>query len=219
MRILIFGLLVLLSACARRGLQDGSQFLRERSPMPMKPSKIIVIDPGHGGKDDGCNPKALAQEKELTLETAKLVQRHLKQLGYKVVMTRSSDIFIPLDERTAIANEFNCDLFLSVHFNSAKNAKAQGIEVYYCDQASNRSKLSKSLAKSVLDRIVTSTEAKSRGVKTADFRVIRETSMPAVLVEAGFLSNSEERKRCQDPIYQNAIAWGIARGIDEYLKK
>lgn len=214
--------MLILTSCVRRPHYDSMTFLQERShPKPYKEMPMIVIDAGHGGKDEGCSPKQkeACDEKELTIKTVRLVQMHLKTLGYRVVLTRKGDEFVSLDERAALANRLGSELFVSVHFNSAKNKGAHGIEIFYCDEESIRTEQSKLLAEKVLDKVITCTEAKSRGVKTANFRVIKDTNMPAILVEGGFLSHQEERKLCEDPIYQNALAWGIAKGIDTYLKE
>jgi N-acetylmuramoyl-L-alanine amidase len=181
---------------------------------------LIVIDPGHGGDDDGCSHKDIVDEKELTLVVACLVRDNLINMGYQVIMTRDKDAHLDLDERVQKANQLMCDLFVSIHFNSAKNTKAHGIEVFYCDCADKfKKEESKEVAENILEKLIYFTKAKSRGVKIANFRVIKNTKMPAVLVEGGFLSNNEERAKCQDSLYQEVLAWGIARGVHEYLKK
>jgi N-acetylmuramoyl-L-alanine amidase len=218
--------------CQRRKMfhnmdNNGANFLSQRSqsyqpplidvPKQIKP--IIVVDAGHGGDDDGCHPKDVVDEKELTLATARLLKDNLLQMGYDVRMTRSSDIYLELDERVDFANKLKADLFVSVHFNSCKSTKPHGIEVFYCEKGEKfRIEESKELANCVLEKIIYFTKAKSRGVKTANFRVIKKTCMPAILVECGFLSNSDERRKCQDPLYQEVLAWGIARGVHEYIK-
>jgi N-acetylmuramoyl-L-alanine amidase len=227
--LIMIALLTLNFSCQRRKFKqiESSSFLKERIDQPrqseiMVPQvkkPLIVIDAGHGGDDDGCHPKDVVDEKELTLSTAKLVKDNLLTMGYNVHMTRSNDVYLDLDERVDCANRLNADLFVSVHFNSCKSVKPHGIEVFYCLNASeNKALKSKKLAEHVLDKIIYFTKAKSRGVKTANFRVIKNTKMPAILVEGGFLSNSEERRKCQDPVYQEVLAWGIARGIHEYFK-
>lgn len=185
------------------------------------PAKTIVLDAGHGGKDFGCeHTEQECQEKELTLKTVYMAKEHLEKLGYRVILTRTHDVFLSLDERAAIANEKKCAIFVSVHFNAAENKKAKGIEVYHCNSEANpeRTSDSKHLANMILDKVIVSTEASSRGVKTADFRVIKYTTMPAALIEGGFLTHPNESLRCKDPIYLNALAWGIARGVDDYFR-
>jgi N-acetylmuramoyl-L-alanine amidase len=186
---------------------------------------FILIDPGHGGHDVGTQSisKPRYQEKSLNLATAQFVKTYLQQLGYQVLMTREEDKFVSLDKRAQIANERKPNLFVSIHYNSAPSAEAQGIEVFYYHSKDKKEKdrmvKSKHLAQAVLKNIVTNTKAKSRGVKQANYAVIRETTMPAILVEGGFVTNEAELQNLKDPIYLKRLAWGIVRGIEEYLNK
>ena len=182
----------------------------------------IVLDAGHGGTDMGARAKApYCEEKRLSLQTARLVRKYLNQLGYHVVMTRNSDAFISLPARVEIADQAGGDLFVSVHFNSSRSPMAQGIEIFFCDGKKDlvRTQSSRKLANSILGRVIRRTLANSRGVKKGNFYVIRETSMPAVLIEGGFLSNLEERSSLRTREYQEKIARGIVDGIDHFLKK
>jgi N-acetylmuramoyl-L-alanine amidase len=187
----------------------------------VKQDRVIVIDPGHGGEDLGTNSTSPQkyQEKFLNLTTSMMLKRYLNQMGYKTVMTRTKDIFIPLNKRASIANNQNPTLFVSVHFNSAPSKQAEGVEVYFYRSENDkiRSKKSQDLAQQVLDNILVTTQAKSRGVKHGNFAVIRETNMPAILVEGGFLTNETEMQKIKDPAYLKRIAWGIAQGIHSYL--
>ncbi|MEX1013359.1 MAG: N-acetylmuramoyl-L-alanine amidase [Waddliaceae bacterium] len=180
----------------------------------------VMIDAGHGGKDEGAKSPHIKDmiEKDLTLSTAKLLDRYLRQLGYETILTRSNDVFIPLDVRAEFANANSPDLFVSVHYNSAPNKSAQGIEVFYYKEESERSERAKVLAGAVLDTVLTSTQAKSRGTKHGNFAVIRDTKMPAILIEAGFLTNQEESKLIEDAYYRNRLARGIAQGIRNYVQ-
>jgi|694.fasta_scaffold04059_15 N-acetylmuramoyl-L-alanine amidase len=184
---------------------------------------LIVIDPGHGGDDFGAhsNTHPRYQEKYLNLSTAKLLNTYLTQKGYRTVMTRQDDTFIALDKRAEFANQKKPAVFVSVHYNSAPSKQAEGVEVYYYRSEENkkRSKDSRLLAQAVLDEVIDNTNAKSRGTKHGDFAVIRETDMAAILVEGGFLTNEKEMQRIRDPMYLKKLAWGIAQGIDNYLKK
>jgi N-acetylmuramoyl-L-alanine amidase len=181
----------------------------------------IVVDVGHGGTDRGArghNP--YCEEKKLTLLTARLVRQYLDQLGYHVVMTRNTDDFVSLQKRVEIATQSQCNIFVSIHFNSSRSPEASGIEVFFndCQNDPTRAKNSKTLATSILQKLIRNTDAESRGVKKGNFYVIRETSMPAVLVEGGFISNPEERVLLKSRDYQEKIAKGIADGIDQYFK-
>lgn len=182
----------------------------------------IVIDPGHGGLNLGAHmSNPFCEEKRFTLLTARLVGKYLTQLGYRVVMTRASDTFVSLPHRVEVANHSHGDLFVSIHFNSSRNPIPQGIEVFFSDtkEEPQRAEQSRKLASSVLSRVIRRTKAVSRGVKKADFYVTRETQMPSVLVEGGFISNAQERSFLKDPRYIEKIARGIVEGIDHYFKR
>ena len=184
---------------------------------------LIVIDPGHGGKDKGAHSKKVPkyQEKYLTLTTAFMLKEYLTRMGYEVLLTRTKDVFISLDQRAAFANKQQPHIFVSLHYNTAPNAQAEGIEIFFyrSDANKQRSKDSEALAKSILKRVLSNTGAKSRGVKHGNLAVIRETNVPAVLVEGGFLSNAEEVLKIKDAAYLKQLSWGIAQGINEYLEK
>lgn len=188
--------------------------------------RSIVIDPGHGGKDPGTKAviSPFTKEKALTLKTALKVQEFLRGWGYHVHLTRKTDVFIPLLDRVAFAKKHNCRLFVSIHYNSAKNPLASGVEVYYCRKEKDQRVARKShvLGRHILSRLgpVTKTPLTGRNrLCVGNFCVIRETTMPAVLVEAGFLSNREEARKLKSPSYIRFIAWAIAKGIDDFVKK
>lgn len=204
-----------LDAAAREGKARIASALQTPGP-------TIVVDAGHGGLDLGAKAhKPYCEEKRISLLTARLVKKYLSQLGYHVIMTRSSDVFITLSKRVEIANKAGSDLFVSLHFNSSRNPTAKGIEVFFCDAKSSalRTSSSKRLASMVLTRLIRRTRAVSRGVKKGNFYVIRETQMPAILVEGGFISNPRERSSLKDPKYIDEIARAVADGIDTYFKK
>ncbi len=184
---------------------------------------LIVIDPGHGGHDVGTQSisKPRYQEKSLNLVTAQFIKGFLEQLGYQVFMTREEDVFISLDKRAQLANEKKPTLFVSIHYNSAPSAEAQGVEVFFYPSKEQKERVAKSrrLAQSILKNVIAHTKAKSRGVKQANYAVIRETAMPAVLVEGGFVTNEEELQNLKDPTYLKRLAWGVVRGIEDYLSK
>lgn len=185
----------------------------------LKPT--IIIDAGHGGPNIGAKVKRplYVEEKRLTLSTALLAKRYLEELGYRVIMTRKKDIFIPLQERVNMANKYHPEIFVSIHFNSCPDNEIRGVEVFYSDASSQRRlRSSKKLAERILSRVLFKTKAQSRGVKRANFLVIRDTKMPAVLVEGGFLTNSEELCLIKDKVYLEKIAKGIAEGIDRFFR-
>jgi len=191
-------------------------------PQPFK-KPVIVIDPGHGGEDFGTHsltpPKY--HEKYLNLATAKVLRGYLEQLGYHAILTRSEDVFISLDKRAQLANGKKPVLFVSVHYNSAPSEEAHGVEVYYYqnEEDQQRSNQSKTLAQHALIQILANTKAKSRGVKHGNFAVIRNTKMPAILIEGGFLTNAGEMQKIKNPDYVKKLAWGIAKGIQDYMNK
>jgi N-acetylmuramoyl-L-alanine amidase len=222
-RICLFLLLFLTACVPHHTLPQEIIAMREpiKQPAPALP-KLIVVDAGHGGKDAGAASKRFDyEEKALTLQTALAICRHLNELGYKTQLTRSSDAFIPLEKRAEMANELNADLFVSIHYNFSANEEAKGIEIFTYHEAktptSKRVIVSKEVGHEVLKSLVRETKATSRGLKEANFAVIRETKMPAILIEAGFLSNAVERKKLRDPTYLELIALGIAKGVDRYL--
>lgn len=215
---------LLFHSCSQRSLVIEKEPIIEEKVVVLKPhaKETIVIDAGHGGKDTGTlSEKNRYEEKMLTLQTAQMVKTFLSELGYNVVLTRETDLFVPLEKRAAIANNLQANLFVSIHYNFCQADSADGIEVFYYkgDSAAKEPRLtaSRKLGEEVLARVVKHTGATSRGVKTANFAVIRETKMPAILIEGGFLSNPKEREKLKDPQYRRYLAWGIAKGVDNYL--
>ncbi len=181
-------------------------------------NQLIILDAGHGGTDEGTKASTVF-EKKITLITALLAKQYLEELGYKVKMTRTSDVFLALPKRVALANQAGAALFVSIHYNHSKNDLAKGIEVFYPDAKQLwRAHASKRLARCVLSQLLQETDAPSRGVKEGNFHVIRETEMPAVLIEGGFVSNLEERELLKSKEYLGKVAKGVAQGIHRYLR-
>ncbi len=200
-----------------------SVYVTRPSPTPIPSKKrIVFLDPGHGGTDKGTQSRCSIrmQEKTLTLEVSKLVQGYLKQMGHDSILTRTNDVFVPLRKRVELANKKNAFIFVSIHFNSAPNSAIRGAEVFYYKDTHNVARVLKSrkLADLILHRLKETLPTKSRGVKPGDFCVIRETNMPAVLVEAAFLSNAKEVKLLSNKVYKQKIARAIATGINQYLQ-
>lgn len=178
---------------------------------------LIILDPGHGGKDEGARIRNI-MEKKLTLRTAYLLKKELQTLGYRVVLTRARDVYVSLDTRADLANRRTGALFVSLHYNSSASPAAKGVEIYYYTKGdTGRSLQSKHLAGAILRGIVDSTSCHSRGIKRGNFHVIRETAMPAVLIEGGFLTNGEERVLLTTPTYLEKLARGIAGGIHTFV--
>lgn len=176
--------------------------------------KKIAIDAGHGGSDTGAIGNGLL-EKEINLSIALKVESLLKQKGIQVVMTRNNDTFISLDGRVAKAVNANADSFVSIHTNSSTSPDPSGTETYY-STAATRSENSKQLATFIQNRLYPALGTKDRKVKTADFRVIYKTPLPATLVELGFISNSSDSSKLASGYYRNKAAEAIALGIEDY---
>ncbi len=167
----------------------------------------IVVDAGHGGFDRGGVPYQRIGEKNLTLDVAQRLRSILQSTGYRVVMTRDSDVFIPLGTRVAIANANRGATFVSIHFNSAPRSGANGIETYYYRSDSA------GLAASIHRNVVTISSSENRGIRRRGFFVLRRTAIPSVLVECGFLTNPIEGRDALNAGYRQKLAEQIARGI------
>lgn len=177
-------------------------------------SKIIVIDPGHGGKDPGATTKIGVYEKDIALAVALKVGALLKD--DEVVYTRTEDVYVGLSERALIANQAQAGLFVSIHCNSVDDESAHGMEVYHHTHASEAAKRA---ARAIYDKLLPASGLRGRGVKSKDLAVLRETKMPAVLVELGFISNPGDRAKLTDFTWQDDAALAIAEGIVEAVGK
>ena len=170
-------------------------------------SRTIVLDAGHGGYDRGGVPGQRISEKDKTLDVAQRVRRILQADGYRVIMTRDSDVFVPLPTRVAIANSYRGANFVSIHFNCASRVGANGIETYYYRSDSA------SLAASIHRNVVSGAPSENRGIRRRGFYVLRRTTIPSVLVECGFLTNPTEGRLALTGDYRQKLAEQIARGI------
>ncbi|MEM6911241.1 MAG: N-acetylmuramoyl-L-alanine amidase [Verrucomicrobiota bacterium] len=175
--------------------------------------RTIVLDAGHGGKDRGAY-SANVFEKHLALDVTFRVDAILRSRGYRVVLTRRRDEYPSLWERVRLANRYSKAVFVSIHFNSARwKPSVQGVETYYYG-ADDRA-----LAAAIQPKVVSATGAPNRGIKRARFFVLRNSKIPAALVECGFLTNASERKKCMKGYYRQQIAEGIAAGIISYARR
>lgn len=174
---------------------------------------LICLDAGHGGKDQGTSYQQIL-EKDINLAVAKKVKRLLEDAGYRTMMTRDTDEKVDKYERSGMANREKADVFVSIHCNFLESGEASGIEIYY-DAGRKEGGI---LAEKVLKEMVAQTGAKNRGVRLEDFVVTRETKMPSILVELGYLSDASERAKMMTDSYQNLLAKGIAGGVMEYIK-
>ena len=171
----------------------------------------IVVDAGHGGHDSGA-PGKKSLEKDHALDIAKRVRNYLQNMGAKVLMTRDNDTFISLEGRVAFANSRKADIFFSIHLNSFSSSSA-GTETYYYTSQS------KNLAYEVQKSLEAASGLPNRGVKTARFYVVRNTTMPSVLTESCFISNPHEEALVMQPAFRDKLARGMAQGIANYVKK
>ena len=178
-------------------------------PENSQPSTVVVIDAGHGGFDRGGIPRQLVQEKTMNLDVAQRLKAVLTAYGYRVVMTRDSDVFVPLGTRVAIANSYRDAIFVCIHFNAAPRRSANGIETYFY------SSQSLPLASAIHYYVAGGAPTPNRGVRRRGFYVLRKTTIPAVLVECGFLTNATEANYAQSSAYQQKLAEEIGRGIRE----
>jgi N-acetylmuramoyl-L-alanine amidase len=201
--------------------------------------RTVVLDPGHGGKDPGFRVGA-TEEQRHTLLLAQEVRKLLTSAGFKVVLTRASDRFVDLAERPALARRKNADVFISLHYNATEGASkssVQGTEVYCLTPAGafstnaqrgrgdtaacpgNRTDAFNVLLGYHLQSALTrSLSVSDRGLRRARFAVLRDTTMPAALIEAGFLSHPSEGRKILDPTYRKKIARAIVQGLQDFQK-
>ncbi len=214
----------------------------------------IVIDAGHGGKDPGAISPSGIKEKDIVLAIAKLLAVRLKQEGFEVLLTRQTDTFLTLDERTSFANKKKADLFISLHVNSNVNQSVRGIETYFLNlttdasaievaarenatstksisdlqliindlmlnsKINESSKFADCVHKSVLSSAVTvGYKGKNLGIRQAPFYVLLGAQMPSVLIELGFITNSQDCSLLRRKSYQTTLIDGIAKGINNYI--
>ena len=186
--------------------------------------KIVVIDAGHGGRDPGTSGtigEEIFYEKTINLEIALKVRDILESNGITVLMTRDSDTFPTLTERSDFANINDAVMFVSIHANSATSQTASGYEVYYSTLNNNSTTglTSKELANSIIDALSDNIDTRNRGVKTADHVVTKTSYMPAVLIELGFMSNPEELALMFTKDFQDAFALGVSQGIMNVIEQ
>lgn len=202
--------------------------------------KRIVIDAGHGGKDSGARNDAHGLiEKALTLDVARRLQLLLERAGCEVVMTRESDVYIPLDQRPKLANRVRADLFISLHFNAAASPAAAGVESYaLTPQYQASSKYSRPTAKDAIRfagndhdpwntlmayhlqrALVQRLGGPNRGIKRARFLVLKHLQCPGVLTELGFVSHAETAKKVRSAVFRQTLAQSIYDGIMAYQQR
>src|SRR5438045_7230188 len=170
-------------------------------------SLTVVIDAGHGGHDRGGIPGQRVAEKDMTLDVALRLRNILSANGYNVVMTRSTDVFVPLGGRVAIANSYRNAVFVCIHFNATSRSGASGIETYFY------SRESLPLASAIHYYVAGGAPSENRGVRRRGYYVLRKTNVPAVLVEGGCLTNPTEAAHAQTASYRQKLEEEIAAGV------
>ena len=200
-----------------------------------KPVRTVVLDAGHGGFDQGAQ-SILGSEKDFALDVVKRARELLLRAGFNVRLTRSADIFVPLEDRAAFANRQSNAVFVSVHFNAGAREEAGGIETYSLAPrgvpSTNNLNLSLvdyqpcignvrdpeniALATAMHAALITRVGGSDRGIKRARFIVLRDSNIPGVLIEGGFLTNPQDRVRIAAPIYRQLLAQAILQGVGSY---
>ncbi|WP_338442655.1 N-acetylmuramoyl-L-alanine amidase [Synechococcus elongatus IITB4] len=183
---------------------------------PLSRPAVIVIDPGHGGRDPGAIGIGGIRETDIVLDISTQVTRLLQAQGAQVVMTRQDDREVDLAPRVAIAQRARATVFVSIHANALSMSRpdVNGLETYFFTAAS------RPLAQAIQDRMMQSfPDMRNRGVKQARFYVIRQTSMPSSLVEVGFVTGAQDAARLADPTFRSQMAQAIAAGILDFLNR
>ena len=216
--------------------QSNGKWISELSGTPAfekgKYTKVIFLDPGHGGRDSGAFYYNIA-EKDLNMQIYKKLRKELEGLGYTVLTSRESDVYVDfVTERSKMVNKTNSDMFISIHFNATSNSASNisGIQTYSYEQNPDyptkinsqwhnhpdRISESNRLAAAIHSSLLAETGAKNAGLLHSSFAVLRETNKPAVLLELGYMSNFDENQRIRNDAYQNKLVKGIVKGIQQY---
>lgn len=174
----------------------------------------IFLDPGHGGIAEGAVSESGLKESDVTLDICKRLGDILEDNGYDVKYSRTNNETVSLYERAMMANNWGADYFVSVHCNAADSENANGTETFFYPNSTKGGEL----ALWIQDELVNKIELRDRGIKNANFAVLRLTKMPAVLVETAFISNPTEAELLADPDFRQKCAEGIAEGIINYLQ-
>lgn len=216
--------------------QTNGKWVAELSETPAfekgKYTKVIFLDPGHGGRDSGAFYYNIA-EKDLNMQIYKKLRKELEGLGYTVLTSRDSDVYVDfVTERSKMVNKTNSDMFISIHFNATSSSASNisGIQTYSYEQNPDyptkinsqwhnhpdRISESNRLAAAIHSSLLAETGTKNAGLLHGSFAVLRETNKPAVLLELGYMSNFDENQRIRNDAYQNKLVKGIVKGIQQY---
>ncbi len=188
-------LVVMLGDTARRGMRGSA----------------VIIDPGHGGTDGGATGPSGLREADVALSIGRLAQEALRRQGVRAVLTRTDDTTVALEDRPDLAQRYGGVVFVSIHANAGRDPNAAGTETYY------KTPDSRALAAAVQAEVAQALGGPDRGIRTADFYVLVNTSVPSVLVETAFITNPAEEVLLRDPAVQRRIADAIARAVVKFL--
>ncbi|PLS03281.1 N-acetylmuramoyl-L-alanine amidase [Neobacillus cucumis] len=183
-------------------------------PNSQKPltGKTIVLDPGHGGKDNGTKSIAGTPEKSLNLPTVEVVKQKLENAGAQVILTRTNDTYIPLAQRANVSNQNHADAFISFHYNWSNDPSVNGIINFYYQKSSN------TLATAILNQVAKETKLTNLGTRFNNLDVLRNNKQPATLLELGFLSNQHDDAIVESSNYNHNVAQGIYLGLLDYFQ-
>ncbi|WP_083573781.1 SH3 domain-containing protein [Rossellomorea aquimaris] len=190
---------------------SGGETSPSRKPSGGISGKLIVIDPGHGGRDSGTIGTRGTLEKLITMKTGKLLADKLEQAGAEVVITRKGDEYVSLPSRVSLSHYYDADAFISIHFDSINDGSIAGHTTYY-----NKG-FQEELAYDVHESLASRLPSRDRGVRIGDYHVIRENKQAAVLLELGFLSNPAEEANMTSGSFQDLAATAIYHGLNDYF--
>jgi N-acetylmuramoyl-L-alanine amidase len=190
---------------------DAGQFLVVEIPEPSLRAPVVAIDAGHGGRDPGAIGPTGLQEKDVVLDIAQRVRELLVRAGVRVVMTRETDTYVDLPDRPRTAKQQGASVLVSIHANASTRSAVAGSETYYL------SPQSLVLAQLIQEELGRVPGLANRGVRTANFLVLREADMPAVLVEVAYLSNADEEARLRQAAFRQRLAEAIGRAVQRFL--
>jgi N-acetylmuramoyl-L-alanine amidase len=200
-RLLSLALLSSLAACSTT--PRGGAKVKNTT----KTFTTVVVDAGHGGRDQGADRRYGGREKILTLDLARRLDSKLRESQFNTVMTRTSDVYVPLEQRVDVLNTQKNAVLVSLHFNDARKRDVYGFESYFFSPAS------KKLAQRIQGNLLTIPKTRDRRVRFGNLQVLRDARYPAVLIECGFLSNRNEGRRVRDAKYRELLADRIAEAI------
>lgn len=216
------------------GVRQDAEATVQIPPWEPEQRPLVVLDAGHGGHDGGAVSGEIL-EKNLALALTLQLRDELLHLGMRVKMTRETDVFLPLEERAALADTSGASAFVSIHLNTSSSPEVRGIETYYNEQkalsaqralqarwalpaGAVQDRRGRWLADCLQRHVCLTTGAESRGIKQKNYAVVSQTHIPAALVECGFLTHPGEKQKLTDAAYQRQLVRGLAAGLSSFLK-